>query len=131
MSSFVPDILTTVFVEEFEREQALKILDDKHSKGKSYEEITGIADEYYLEKIRKGYVKMSAYVYYKITELDPNGELVKVGNSHMRLRKCIRCGRWTQLKSPYCRICSEKLGRVNHTRANDSRDGGVVKQIRN
>ena len=131
MSSFIPDILTTVHIEDFERDQALKILDDKHAKGMSYEEITGIADRYYLDKIRNGYIKMSAYIYYKITGLDPNGEVVKIGNSHMRLRKCIRCGGWTQLKSPYCRACSEKLGRVSHTGAMDNRDGAVVKLMHN
>lgn len=129
MPTFAPDILTTIHVEGAEQLEAVDVLKQKRLKGKTYEEITGITDKYYLKKIINGEIKMSAYIYFKIMDINPSGEVIQFGNGKVRLRKCIRCGEYTNLNNPYCRECNELLGRVNHAVKFDKQESGVVKPI--
>jgi hypothetical protein len=126
----VPDVLTTIYVEGAENNEALKKMEELHEQGKAYSDICGISDKYYFNKLKNGLVKMSAYVYFKIMGIDPNGEIITIGNAKMRLRPCIRCGKPTVLNNPYCRECNELLGRISHSAKFDKRDGGVVKETR-
>ena len=107
------EILCTEYVQDKERDEALAVLNKLSYREKK--KLVGITDDYYLDKILKGVIPMSGYIYFKI---------IPDKRYNATYRYCIRCGeKLCSLKNIYCKECDiNRFSRyvVNNSSPDDS-----------
>ena len=90
------------YVQPLEQKKALAILEYDIAIGRDPKIITGISDDYYIDKVISGLCPMSAIVYYRVCLEKPLPK--KEEKIH-----CLRCGKEIGEYTIYCSNCKHEI----------------------
>lgn len=95
--------LAEYYVQNVEKEKALKVLKERINDDEDPEKILRIKDKYYREKVVSGLAPMSALIYKRIMLEDP------LPKPKEEPRTCIRCGKIVGKSQMYCPECRDGI----------------------